>query len=609
MPDIKILDSLTASKIAAGEVVDRPFNVVKELVENAVDAGALKITVDISDGGGSSITVSDDGEGITYDELALAVRRFATSKTRVVEDVYNVSTYGFRGEALAAISAVSAFKLLSVTEGAQAGEISVEYGVISAPKPAALSKGTHISVSNLFDNLPVRKKFLKSKRSNEGEILKFLKHFAMLNPGVELVVIFDGKEVYRTYPADKTLDLVKSVFKEDRVMQAEVDAGGIKISVCTTHPEVQKARRDNIYIGVNGRVVKDPALVQAVIQAYHRLIPANAYPASLVDVRVDPSFVDVNIHPTKSEVRFDSENASGIFGLVVKAVKKALEKFTSAVYAEAEEEINQDMVEQPKLTVSKVEMTKQQREDPFLKTAPPAANSFTNQIAKESTAAYKASPAVDLTKELEPARAFYKKEDTARAVEKMLSEAVEYKVIGQLNNMYIVCQSPRGDLVVIDQHVAHERVLYEKYLAERMNTTPSITLFEPVVVALEDDELDMLQEIEEEMARFGYAYEAFGPKEIKVTRVPVDKLKKDAAAEFSSIVHDAMEHRKSRSADYAVVTMSCRNAVKAGDSLSHYEMQHLVDTLFTVDNYHTCPHGRPIIYTMQSAELDRKFQR
>ena len=217
MAEIKKLDSLTASKIAAGEVVDRPINVVKELMENALDACAAKITLEIREGGMDFISVTDNGRGISFDDLPLAVERFATSKISSVEEVYSVRTFGFRGEALAAISSVSNFMIKSVREGDQPGELAVSYGIPTDVRPSPISKGTQVTVSKLFDNLPVRKKFLKSPRSNEVEILRFIKHFSMVNAGIEIVVVSDGNEVYRAYPSDTITDLAKSVFNEDQV--------------------------------------------------------------------------------------------------------------------------------------------------------------------------------------------------------------------------------------------------------------------------------------------------------------------------------------------------------------------------------------------------------
>ncbi len=602
MAEIKKLDSLTASKIAAGEVVDRPVNVVKELTENALDAGATKITVELEGGGSDYIRVTDNGRGIKFEDLPLAIERFATSKISSVEDVYSVSTFGFRGEALAAISSVSHFTIKSIREGDRPGEVAVNYGTAADTRPSPISKGTQITVSKLFDNLPVRKKFLKSPRSSEAEILRFIKHFSMVNAGVEIIAVFDGTEVYRAYPADTMLELAKKVFSEDKVQLGEkVHGTSIKVSVCTTHPSVQRKRRDSIFIGVNGRVIKDPALTQAVVQAYHRVMPPNVYPAAVVDIRIDPSALDVNIHPAKAEVRFEAP--SQLFAYVRDATEAALAKFTAAVYAEQEEILNEGQVEAGKKKISEVVMSAQERKDPFMHARP----------AFDLSREFKSAPVKEQARPDAYAETYQQPPENGAAqpepADGIQPETEQFIVIGQLADTYILCGTPRGDLMIIDQHVAHERILYEKYRMEKLQALPSMTLFEPVVVKFDDEELLFLPSMADELASFGYSFELFGGKEVKVTRAPVDVLKKDIGKEFSEIIHDAMNLRKSSSQDYAVVVMSCRNAVKAGDKLDRYTMQHLVNALFETQNPHTCPHGRPIIYHLPAADLAKKFNR
>lgn len=589
MSEIMRLDTATASKIAAGEVVERPVNVVKELLENALDAESTRIHVEVAGGGVELIRITDNGKGIRYSELPLAVERFATSKARTVEDVYNISTFGFRGEALAAVSSVSRFSLKSVRTGDEAGELTVLYGDSHTVKPAAISKGTQVSVAELFENIPVRKNFLKSARANEGEILRFIKQFSVINHGLELILDFDGQEVYRVYPSSDMIDVAKAVFDEDRVSYARYNFDGGSIDICLTSPVVQRKRKDSIYIGVNGRVIKEPSLVQAVIMAYHRVIPSDSYPMAAVDIRINPSFVDVNVHPTKQEVRF--AEPSFLFSQVKTASEKALAGFTAAVYAEEDEQLNDNMLETSKPKVSELRLDDNMRKAPF----------------------YKAAPAFDLSKHMKSAQVQMQTSLPAQSGDSDLyihdDAERKCKVIGQLSDMYIVCSGKDGELIVIDQHVAHERVLYEKYRNNRNNVLPSVSLFEPLVMHFSQDEHEYLLSVAGDMARFGYVYEIFGTGGIKIVRVPVDILKKNIENEFKMLVNDVLQQRGSKREDAAIVMMSCRNAVKAGDPLTVYEMQHLVDALFKTENPHTCPHGRPIIFSMSSAELGKKFHR
>jgi DNA mismatch repair protein MutL len=564
-------------------VVERPINVVKELIENSLDAGATRITVEIADGGSELIRITDDGCGITPEDLPVAVERFATSKAQTVEDVYNISTFGFRGEALAAIGAVSNLQIKSHREGFEPSEINVKFGELSPLLPTAISKGTQISVSKLFNNLPVRRKFLKSARSSEAEILKFIKHFTLINPSLEVIVIFDGEEVYRTYSSQSALDLAKAVFAEDRMMSAHSAYDGCEVDVCASHVAVQRKRRDSIYIGVNGRVIKDAALTQAVVQAYYRLIPGDSYPMAVVNIRLDPASVDVNIHPTKSEVRFESP--SELFHYVKSTVEDAIRKFTAAIYAEEADDPALTEMEEAKPTHV---FTEEEKRTPFLT----------------------ARPAFDLRKELKSVPTIsIGRADPAPTMNEP-SNPMDYKVIGQLDNTYIICETPLGELMIIDQHVAHERILYEKYTNERTQAVPSIVLFDAVVLNnLTAEELECLEAIEGDLNGFGYSYEPFGGNAVKVSRVPLAVSKKDIGKEFLGILSDAIEMKRSKRHDGTILTMSCRNAVKAGDTLSNHDMNYIVNTLFKTQNPHTCPHGRPIVFVMPKATLASNFQR
>ncbi|KAL1109998.1 hypothetical protein AAG570_014019 [Ranatra chinensis] len=648
--EIIILDSHTASKIAAGEVVERPLNAVKELLENSLDAGASKIILELVSGGTELIRVTDDGKGIKPDDLHRCLERFATSKASCVEDVYNISTYGFRGEALAAISAVSDFTIKSARSGFEPSQLRSHFGKVSAVIPAAIDAGTQISVENIFENLPVRKKFLKGQRSNEQEILKFVKQLSFHNSDVQFIVSYDGKEVYRTYPGDSMLDIAKKVFAEDRLVYVEdecahSDSGVVRVRLCASNPAVQRKRRDGILIGVNGRVIKDHALTQAVVQAYHRNIPQGMYPYALVDISISPSLVDVNIHPAKAEVRF--QLPSLIFSAVQRTAGQAIEKFNVGRYdlepercytddgyledrRRREEKISTDggaSVSKADACLAPTSSKPQAKAEEFVHAQnlqDGGRESFTRTVdisasihSERGLSGGMKHSFYDITKELstfeDTGVVAYAKHKNPVSEEREGSTFTQpdtgHRVVGQISRTYIICESPTGDLVIIDQHVAHERVLYEKYTAERLNTVASVTLFEPVVLELEADEYDFLMSVAADIERFGYRFELFGGSSVKINMVPADTLKKDAKTEFTGILHDSMELRKSHSTDCAIVTMSCRNAVKAGDLLSVYEMQHLVDKLFMTNNPYTCPHGRPIVYSMKAGELAKKFQR
>ncbi|MDR2400345.1 MAG: DNA mismatch repair endonuclease MutL [Deferribacteraceae bacterium] len=584
--EIYLLNSITAAKIAAGEVVERPLNVVKELLENSLDAGAEKITLEVNKGGFELIRVTDDGKGILYDDLPLTVERFATSKARSVEDVYNISTFGFRGEALFATGAVSRLTIRSKREGDKGGELFSEFGEIKHILESPISKGTQVTVEDLFANVSVRKAFQKSERGSLSEIAKFIKQFALANYNAEIVFIGDGEEIFRVYPKSSMLDIAVKVFGESRLIYSLSSFQNTRIAVCISNPMIQRKRRDSIFIGVNGRVIRDQPLIQAVIQGYFRMMPAGSYPMAAADIRIEPAALDANIHPAKLEVRFRS--AEALFGQLKISVEDALKKFNTGTFPALQSDIDS--------FVSRVSFSdnKSAYNPP---TRPiPGADAFTGRnfapIKRSFGVKAKAAPAPIIQ---------------ALGEEKEAEETAAIKVIAQLANMYIVCETAEGGLIIIDQHVAHERVLYERYRAGTAQNA-SVNLLEPIVLNFSSEEKEYLLAKAVEFSRFGYFYELFGTA-LRLTGVPAELLKKDAEREFTTLVHEAMENIRSKAADGAIVSLSCHNAVKAGDPLSVWEMEKLVSDLFNAENPYTCPHGRPIIFEMSREELAKKFHR
>jgi DNA mismatch repair protein MutL len=586
MREIRCLDSVTAAKIAAGEVVERPINVVKELLENAVDAQAGQISIEVKGGGFELIRVTDDGKGIFYDDLPLAVERFATSKASSVEDVYNIATFGFRGEALFATAAVSRLTIRSRREGDKGGELLSEFGEIKHIRESPISKGTQISVEELFANVAVRKAFQKSERGSLFEILKFIKQFALANHNIEIVFTADGEEMFRVYPQSSMLDIAVKVFGESRLVYSNSSFQNTRINVCVSNPVIQRKKRDSIFIGVNGRVIRDQPLTQAVIQAYFRMMPTGCYPMAAADIRIEPSGIDANVHPAKLEVRFRA--AEALFGQLKTSVEDALKKFSL------------DKLPYPSVFTegSGAGIT-----DRAAKFTDRSTLSFSDHKAAYTPSAPQTPPRTayaDSRKSVPPIPSlleeFSEQEETPAV-----------KVLSQLAKMYIVCETRENGLIIIDQHVAHERVLYEKYRAGSARAA-SINLLEPIVLSLSAEEKEYLAAKTEEFSRFGFFYEPFG-NALRLIGVPADLLKKDAEKEFINIVHEAMENSRSKATDGAIVSLSCHNAVKAGEELSLWEMEKLVEDLFKTENPSTCPHGRPIIFEMSREELAKKFHR
>ena len=630
MSVIKRLSPEVASKIAAGEVVEKPFNVVKELIENSCDAGATKIIVEINEGGLNKIKVTDNGKGIDKDDLPLALERFATSKAETVEDVYSAATFGFRGEALAAISSVSDFKITSGKDG-KAYTITCQYGKIGEIKPTAAVKGTIIEADRLFENLPARRKFLKSSKSLEAEIIKLIKHFSLINPDIDITLKCNDKEVYHALSTDDTAVRAAKVFSGKAFCQGVAEYAGKKIIACATLPSASdRLKRDAIIIGVNGRLIKDTSLVQAVINAYHRLIPDGRFPAAVIDIRISPDIVDANVHPAKLEVRF--VNAGEMFSLVSDAVANSFKgKGVNTGYTgnyiqqgytinEKQDNKEQSNVEYEKPVENKPVFNKDNSYKTFSEYKSSSSNTSYNNspkaAAEESSEIKMPQPAytlsLDETLEDIPVVNNDNKEALNSNADTLDSRIAggEFRVVGQVDKTYIIIETPNKEILFIDQHAAHERILFEKIQSDNAaKPKPSIVLHDAVEVVMTDEIIENIDRYKVIIESFGYAYKITGIDKLEILRVPYNIIRKNIAKEFTNIAADLCLTGKSKQEEAPRAMLSCKSAIKAGNELTYAEMEYLVTLLFNTDNFGTCPHGRPIIYMMTVQELARKFYR
>lgn len=630
MSVIKRLSPEVASKIAAGEVVEKPFNVVKELIENSCDAGATKIIVEINEGGLNKIKVTDNGKGIDKDDLPLALERFATSKAETVEDVYSAATFGFRGEALAAISSVSDFKITSGKDG-KAYTITCQYGKIGEIKPTAAVKGTIIEADRLFENLPARRKFLKSSKSLEAEIVKLIKHFSLINPEIDITLKCNDKEVYHALSSDDTAVRAAKVFNGKAFCQGVAEYAGKKVIACATLPSASdRLKRDAIIIGVNGRLIKDTSLVQAVINAYHRLIPDGRFPAAVIDIRISPDIVDANVHPAKLEVRF--VNAGEMFSLVSDAVANSFKgkgvntgytgNYIQQGYTINEKQNNNEHnIVNEKQEESKPVFNRENSYKTFSEYKDSSVNSSNNYSQKngtEESAGIKMSqPAytlsLDETLEDIPVINTESSEEEINNNTDTLDNRIaggEFRVVGQVDKTYIIIETPNKEILFIDQHAAHERILFEKIQSDNAaKPKPSIVLHDAVEVVMTDEIIENIDRFKVIIESFGYAYKITGIDKLEILRVPYNIIRKNIAKEFTNIAVDLCLTGKSKQEEAPRAMLSCKSAIKAGDTLTYAEMEYLVTLLFNTNNFGTCPHGRPIIYMMTVQELARKFYR
>ena len=607
---IRKLSPEVASKIAAGEVVEKPFNVVKELIENSCDAGASKITVEIVNGGLDLIKITDNGSGIEKDDLPLALERFATSKAQTVDDVYSAATFGFRGEALAAISTVSDFKITSGKDN-KAYEITSHYGNVGEIKPTAAIKGTIIEAARLFENLPARRKFLKSSKSLEGEILRLVKHFSLINENIEISLISDNKTLYHAKLSEDVVIRAAKVFSGKAFVKGVAKYEDKQVNACVTLPSASdRLKRDAIVIGVNGRLIKDTSLIQAVINSYHRLIPEGRYPLAVIDIRMNPSNLDANVHPAKMEVRF--LNGGEMFSLVSDACSNAFSgRGVNTSYNHTENKgvflIEENMVEDNIHHIQK----------PFESLSGTKPNNFQEKI---STPVEKPAYTFKIDEKLEQPHVDYESINNNSSIENTninsddtIDNRIakgEFMVVGQVDKTYIIIETENKEILFIDQHAAHERILFEKLQAENKKTVkPSIVLHEPIEVILTDEIIEQIDKFNVIIESFGYAYKITGIDKVEIIRIPYHMVRKNIAKEFSNIVIDLCLTGKSKHEEAPRAMLSCKSAIKAGDELTYAEMDYLVKLLFNTTNFGTCPHGRPIIYLMRVDELARKFYR
>jgi DNA mismatch repair protein MutL len=595
---IHVLPPDVAAKIAAGEVVERPASVVKELVENAVDAGARTIRVEAREGGRRLIRVADDGAGIPADELPLAFARHATSKLTSVEDLERIRTLGFRGEALASIASVSRLTLVSRPPAQAAGvEIRLEGGQQAALGPKGAPAGTVVAVENLFYNVPARLKFLKAPATEAGHIHRVVVNYALAYPETSFHLTLDQRTVFQTAGSGDLYDVLVEVMGLEMARQmvevsGQPSAVGGQLSVVVAGyvgiPALHRAQRDQITFFVNRRWVQDRALAAAVIQAYHTFLPIGRFPVAVVNVSVDPAEVDVNVHPTKSEIKF--RDAQRVFSAAQKAVR-------SAVIAGAA--VPQAGIEPG---------------------AGPA------RFAPAGGVPYAGQEAVDRWRQLTglgPAggpsagQLGFEVQRTLSGDEGSRLQASDQvlpvlRVVGQVAQMYIIAEGPDG-LYLVDQHAAHERVLYEQLQAGLADAqVVAQRLLEPATLELSPAQAAIYEAEADTLAQLGFAVEPFGGFTYRLRAVPEILLKSDPVTALGDILAEMAEGAVplSRQADERLMVTVCkRAAVKAGQTLSLREMQELIQNLERCSAPRTCPHGRPTMLHLSAAQLAREFGR
>jgi DNA mismatch repair protein MutL len=589
---IKILPAGLANKIAAGEVVERPASVVKELIENAIDADAQKITVVLQQSGKQLIQVIDDGSGMSAADLEMAFERHATSKIATDQDLEKIETLGFRGEALPSIASVSRISISSRVEEEQTGTVlELEAGKIAAKSRKAMPRGTQISIKNLFYNTPARRNFLRADSTELQQILTTLKRFMLAYPHIEYEVYNGDNLLFKVASGnieERLIDLFGSELFHGLVLVHET-LGGIELSGFISRPDLVRKTRGNQFLFLNGRPIQDKSLNHAIYQSYGNLIAAGDYPPYVFFLEMDPRLVDVNVHPTKMEVRFANDRS--LYFFLLSSIRKV---FT-------EEKII-----------------------PKIESGTAAAGTTTDQVEERIDIAQEfKNRRKYLSRDLEQqlSLVYFKPRENPAAAADLKTSATQDLALGvtrvdvpfwQIHNRYIISEIKSG-IVIIDQHVAHERILFEKMLRVLHGNEQAMgqQLLFPQTLTLAVDDFLILEDFLPGLEKIGFSIRIFSGRSIVIDAIPLD-VKIGREAQIMLDIVDYYKENQGKTMDpmeKLAAGFACKNAIKSGESLSPAEMHAMVDQLFACQEPYFCPHGRPVVITMDLDEFDRKFKR
>lgn len=679
MPHIHVLDQITIDKIAAGEVIERPASIVKELVENAIDAGSTSVKIEIKDGGISFIRITDNGCGIPQDEVQRAFLRHSTSKIETVEDLSHIASLGFRGEALSSIAAVTRTELITKTADAEFGtRYVIEGGKEVSLEDTGAPNGTTFLVHQLFYNVPARRKFLKTPMTEAGHVQDLLMHLALSHPEVAFQFLNNGQEKLRTSGNGKLKDVIYNVYGRDvaaNLIEIDYEKNGIHITGFLGKPIITRGNRNFENFFVNGRYVKSAMISKSVEDAYRDFVMQHKFPFAVLHFHLSGENVDINVHPTKMELRFSRQQE--VYNTVFEAVHRTLLEPELIQKAEVPDPVEQSPFllrprkENEKVTAAELikeskETVKDdvQDEDYFIRKMKERVLSYHNRSSSAEVADRKeifradeqkdkiaehvkyAVEAADKTVAPETAAAVQKPEPVAETQtvatsanttpdceatnakpdpetgtqmdlfeENFLKRDIraEYKLIGQVFDTYWLVEF-KDNLYIIDQHAAHERVLYERTLREmKSREFTSQYLSPPIILSLSMQEAQLLNENMDRFSRIGFEIEPFGGEEYAVRAVP-DNLFSIAKKELLMEMIDDLTEGLSTSMtpeliDEKVASLSCKAAVKGNNRLSAQEVDKLIGELLTLDNPYHCPHGRPTIIAMTKRDLEKKFKR
>lgn len=622
---IHVLDETTANKIAAGEVVERPSSVIKELTENALDAGATTVEIEIADGGSSYMRVSDNGSGMSEEDAKKSIIRHGTSKISSIEDIFSITSLGFRGEAVPSIAAVSELVMTTrMNDTDLAFRMVLSGGSVKEEEHTGASVGTTMEVRNLFFNTPARKKFMKSERTESSKISDIITKLALTRPDVAFTFINNGRTVLQTGGTGDDLETIAAIYGAavaKEVFPVTYENENFTIHGFVGKPSLLKSTRAWQTCIVNRRVIHNAVVFKAIENAYHAMLPKSGYPFALLYIETDPATIDVNVHPAKTEIKFADEQQ------MYRAVYHCI--ITALMSREKPEQIATPVnlsTRQIEKAVPAKEVENRQGSFTF---STPRDGGFSTEGRKNNGGSlehgYVPVQRQDKPYTPEPHVKAYAagEENPFSAVREELSESVkEHSVIhfdgdedvfiplGAVADCYIVAKKGE-DLYIIDQHAAHERVRYDKF-CKRTESMPSQQLLTAEFVEADSSDMQLFSEKEEVFRDLGYIYTEAGPTTLRMEAIPADLPTShiaDSLQEICHILHESPQTDKATLRHSSLAYLSCHGAVKAGDTLNIREMKELLEALFHTETPYVCPHGRPIIVRFTPGELAKLFKR
>lgn len=618
MGKIMRMSEQLANMIAAGEVIERPASVVKELLENAIDAKSTSIEIHLQDSGVRQIKVIDNGEGMSEEDAHLAFERHATSKVKTQYDIFRIQTLGFRGEALPSIASVSDVHV-KTSDGMKSGlHLNIKGGEVLSSKPGVMRKGTEMEVNHLFFNTPARLKHIKSLNTELSHITDYINKIALSHPEIAFKLFNNQRLLFQTNGQNNLQSVISNVYGFDiakKMLPFSAKSDGYEISGFISDPIINRASRNYVTLIVNGRAIRNYNLTRSILEAYHTLLPKDKYPIVVLNLKLDPILVDVNVHPAKLEVRFSQEERLKTF--IYTEIKKVLKTIDYIPQTELSIERTKEVIKPVQETLSF--QVSNQLTKPII----------SSSLEKESTLLKSTTPLVEEIRESQEVikvkenrlndhdrEVTFKQEEKDElklvAPTQKKETTLELYYIGQLHGTYLLAQNQEG-LFIVDQHAAMERVQYEKnYRLLADVNSDNFELLIPLVLKYSTNELLLLKEALPSLMEFGFEIEEFGGQSVVVRSVPIWAQKLDAKLIVETILNQIILDNKvdiGKLRESVAIMMSCKGSIKANQYINEYEIKELLQSLCDCEQPYTCPHGRPIIVKMTKHEIEKLFKR